>query len=287
MVDVLLTFPPTFRAPERLRAVAEPAWAATQTIPVSGASGFNRALLDDLIATAMRLFFSDDDDDAPAPTAVDQWLAPRLHWAMRITRRQASDRNLWFWLATEYPEFVQARWGSEAEPGRWHGPVNKQTFARLWWTAELYRAPGNYEPVGRALDRQRLVDLLLPRTIVRTRTVALALIDFIAPPVHVPDSAPNQTHEQRDRLVESQVDDLARIMNLVTAGTSPEVEAASTPDDYPAYRAWTQAEIPPTNWAELPEAPRDFEITPAALAAAEALVQRCWGYVTAQERSSR
>ncbi|MCL1801941.1 MAG: hypothetical protein FWG25_11375, partial [Promicromonosporaceae bacterium] len=164
-----------------------------------------------------------------------------------------------------------------AEPDRWHGPVNKQTFARLWWTAELYRAPGNYEPVERAVASSLLVGDMLPRTVIRTRSVALALLNFISPPGLV----------SRVGLAFEQFRELARVLNLVTAGTSPEVEAASTPDDYPAYRAWTQAEIPPTNWAELPEGPRDFEITPAALAAAEALVQRCWGYVIAQESSSR
>ena len=37
---------------------------------------------------------------------------------------------------------------------RWNGGINKQTFARLWWGAELFRNGDDYGPVKHFFERQ-------------------------------------------------------------------------------------------------------------------------------------
>src|ERR1700712_2872433 len=45
-----------------------------------------------------------DDDRARS----DRWLAPRVHFALRLTRFEASDKGTWQWLAVRFPDYV--RW---------------------------------------------------------------------------------------------------------------------------------------------------------------------------------
>src|SRR4051812_8125011 len=46
------------------------------------------------------------DDRATA----DRWLAPRVHYALRLTRNVASDRGIWEWLAVRYADHTYWRW---------------------------------------------------------------------------------------------------------------------------------------------------------------------------------
>ncbi|MCH9695189.1 MAG: hypothetical protein K0U72_11835 [Gammaproteobacteria bacterium] len=79
-------------------------------------------------------------------TAMDKNVAIDLHKCLALSRRQAADRRLWAWLCCiKYPEFVAYRWkprvAGEHEglrsPARFIGDNVRNTFARLWWAAEL------------------------------------------------------------------------------------------------------------------------------------------------------
>lgn len=108
---------------------------------------------------------------ADNPKESDAWVAPRLHAALRISRRTAADRGVWRWLAMVCaPDFVRWRWGDPDKgviPGleRFDGDDKKQTFARLWWTAELCRNGRDYEPAVNAFKYQEFVNSCVGATV--------------------------------------------------------------------------------------------------------------------------
>src|SRR4051812_275339 len=55
------------------------------------------------------------DDFGDRAGASDSWLAPRLHPALRLSRREASRPGLWRHLGlVALPHYVRWRWGSES-----------------------------------------------------------------------------------------------------------------------------------------------------------------------------
>ena len=81
-------------------------------------------------------------------TEFDRMLAVDLHRILAIDRRIGADVRFWAWLGlVRYPHFVAARWeakvtreGSDVRvrsSERFAGGAVRQTFARLWWAAEL------------------------------------------------------------------------------------------------------------------------------------------------------
>lgn len=83
-------------------------------------------------------------------TAMDIAMAVKLHRSLPITRRQASDMRFWAWLGIEHaPDYVAWRWKpsgklSTRSRERFCGDRVRQTFARLWWAAELTRDGDDY-----------------------------------------------------------------------------------------------------------------------------------------------
>lgn len=135
-----------------------------------------RDLIDDAMTT-----FRDE-----RPTAADAWLAPRLHETLRLTRREAADKGLWTYMALgAAPDYVVWRHLAEPTTGgsrgrvareRFVGPHYKQTFARLWWAAELFRDGSDYQPVVVACGNQDMLNSALRLDIVDHRPTALALV---------------------------------------------------------------------------------------------------------------
>jgi hypothetical protein len=79
---------------------------------------------------------------------LDAWLAPRLHYLLRISRRTASDRWVWTWLAmTVGRGYVIRRWGEDGRVTlmRYDGELLRNALSRLWWGAELVRNGPSYE----------------------------------------------------------------------------------------------------------------------------------------------
>ncbi|MFG2758355.1 DUF6339 family protein [Streptomyces wuyuanensis] len=122
-------------------------------------------------------------------TQADAWLAPRLHAALRLTRREAADPGLWNYLALGVaPDYVIWRHLSEATNGkaakvaaeRFRGQYHKQVFARLWWAAELFRDGADYDPVVTACGNQDILNTALRMTVINHRPTAQAIIRLVA-----------------------------------------------------------------------------------------------------------
>lgn len=117
-------------------------------------------------------------------TDADMWLAPRLHYSLRLSRREAADRGVWRWLACCFaPDYVRWRWGPPgggADPDkaaateRFIGPEYKHALARLWWMSELFRDGPDYGPVTAALQNQDIPNNLFRMDIAHHRPTAIA-----------------------------------------------------------------------------------------------------------------
>ena len=273
MPEALRTLTGPLELDDRAHMLEDPRWSPAYSDVVTHMDGTPVSLeaLDDLMREAReRIGGSAWRDDR---AAADRWLAPRVHWALRLTRAQASDSGLWLWVALRYADVVAWRWGdgdvAEVAKDRWTGGVHKQALARLWWGGELFRNGPDYGPVVRAFVRQDLPNSYLHRPFVRCRSLAQALLDVAAP-------AGRETSVSAD-----QVNDLARAVNLATAGAPPEAEVGHVGDDVAAYLAWVHEPAPePFAWDELPKGPACSDTSDDSLTRASAIAARCAGYAT-------
>jgi hypothetical protein len=92
---------------------------------------------------------------------LDKWLAPRLHYIIRLPRSVASDRGIWAWLASTVGRpYIEYRWPiklSKKNPWwRYNGDALRNGLARLWWAAELVRDGPDYRLVPDALRQVRV-----------------------------------------------------------------------------------------------------------------------------------
>lgn len=116
------------------------------------------------VADALRARF--DARDA----AADAWLAPRLHYVLRLTRREAGNQGFWRWLALEpMCSVVRHRWADKSKnvkAYRYLGGSNflrRNALSRLWWAAEVMRNGSDYAEVvpllGSSAIEQYVLDL--------------------------------------------------------------------------------------------------------------------------------
>jgi hypothetical protein len=148
------------------------------------------SLLDKLIAELPR-------HDA----AIDAWLAPRLHRALPLTRRQASDPGVWRYLAVVHrPDLVRHRWENQSwatmrsrfwSTGTRH---TSNTFARVWWIAELTRDGDSYDLTERVLKKQSLAIQLFVRSWSQYRPAVEAFLDVL-------EDAPSDKVEHAARML--------------------------------------------------------------------------------------
>ncbi len=197
----------------------------------------------------------------------DRWLSPRIHYALRLFRGEAAERGVWQWVAMRYPWYVEWRWADREGAianDRWWGPIHKQAFARLWWGAEIFRDGCDYGPVERAFVFQDLPNSYLHRPVVRCRSLALAIVDRFGE-----SNSPSA----------QQVNGLARVLNLATVGSPPEVETGYQNDDLDAYNAWvTEDGVTPTVWDQRPVGPPAADTTADSKAGGDRVVHRGWTY---------
>ena len=87
----------------------------------------------------------------------DAWLAPRVHACFRLTRREASNKEIWVYLAYRYADYVRWRWPGGKDSSNLARFLGKQlrkdnALSRLWWSAELIRNGNDYSMVEKALS---------------------------------------------------------------------------------------------------------------------------------------
>lgn len=120
--------------------------------------------------------------DANTASSLDSALVEPVHRALAgLTHAEAADMRVWHWLcAVAFPDFVWRRWRQDGTPGdqdifasltdsmlrRFLGAptlvgVSRNTFARLWWTAE--HLDGDYDLARRALARQDAFQAIFER----------------------------------------------------------------------------------------------------------------------------
>ncbi|GAA1892473.1 DUF6339 family protein [Streptantibioticus ferralitis] len=188
------------------------------------------------------------------PTAADAWLAPRLHETLRLTRREAAEKRLWTYLALGVaPDYVVWRHLSEPRADGSHGrvardrfvgPHYKQTFARLWWAAELFRDGPDYRPVVVACANQDMLNSALRLDVIDHRPTALALVRLM---------------ERGVVRTGREVNGLTPAVNAAAATLMYDVLAPDVERDGQALRDWIEgAESSlPTPRNNLPEGPEE------------------------------
>lgn len=194
------------------------------------------------------------DRFADAATDSDAWLAPRLHAALRLARREASNSALWNFLSLRLaPDYVFWRWGTggTVAPNRFKGPSHTQALSRLWWAAELFRDADDYAPVATACSNQEFVHTLLHMTITQHRPTALALVRLL-------DRKVVQTTRE--------VVALAKAVNAAGSTLVYEVMAPDIPVDPGAHPSWAAnvaaGEIP---YLRLPDGPLEGRVPVEAI----------------------
>ncbi|MGW2415928.1 DUF6339 family protein [Streptomyces tubercidicus] len=152
------------------------------TPPPGASERWDSTAIRDLCNEAMRRFREG------SPAASDAWLAPRLHYSLRITRAEASESALWNFLALcVAPDFVQWRWGRPkdgerrevGQAARFCGPWFNQCFSRLWWAAEIFRNGKDYEPAEIACRNQDVLNTYLRQELVTYRPAAQAVVRML------------------------------------------------------------------------------------------------------------
>lgn len=115
------------------------------------------------------------DDNMDGPMSVN------IHRTLPLTRREAGDKGVWFYLACiERPDFLRHRWRKDGSvDSRRVGRMRRNVFARLWWSAELTSRNGNYsltEELWSKGGAQDLLEALIGRNFSHHRPAISAFI---------------------------------------------------------------------------------------------------------------
>ncbi|MGW6303702.1 DUF6339 family protein [Streptomyces niveus] len=198
-----------------------------------------------LVAEARRRF------EDSSPTASDAWLAPRLHYTLRLTRSEAADTTLWNFLALcVAPEFVLWRWGGikgVGQSARFSGRWDLQCFSRLWWAAELFRDGGNYAPVEVACGNQDILNTVMRQEMIQHRPAAQGLL---------------RLHKSGLVRTGREVNAAASAANAAAATVVYEAMAPDALQDAEALSDWIfdVGDDAPAQYETLPRGPRDGNV---------------------------
>ncbi|TWG03345.1 hypothetical protein FHX80_111769 [Streptomyces brevispora] len=192
-----------------------------------------------------------------ARTDADAWLAPRLHATLRLTRAEAADAGLWNFLALAVaPDFVLWRHlplvtADEGAPrkinsARFVGPHYSQAFARLWWSAEMFRDGPDYAPAEIACANQDMINTALRLAAIDHKPTALALVLVLK------GLADDGATRLGDR-----VNALCTAVNVAGSTLMYEVIAPDDPPRHDALTEWIADAGSVVPWERFPEGPDD------------------------------
>lgn len=123
-----------------------------------------------------------------ADMELDAMMVVELHKALPISRRQATDQNMWAWLGVMHsPDFVARRWPTDQKSGfrsvhRFMGQPKRQTFSRMWWAAELSRSQNDYSLTNKMFslpDFQQVYEDLFGRRFSHHRETLELFVDHV------------------------------------------------------------------------------------------------------------
>lgn len=206
----------------------------------------------------------------PNRTDSDVWLGPRLHYSLRMTRREAADRGLWRWLGVVFaPDYVRWRWASIDRPHsdetgaanleRFVGAETKHALARLWWMAELFRDGPDYAPASAALSNQDIINNLFRMNIAHHRPTVQAAVRVL------------KGKSGRD------ANALAKAVNAAASTLKVDVIGIDVPLDPAASDAWLNGDIDPVQFLErMPEGPNDPKTPSGAIDSMVELLQELY-----------
>jgi hypothetical protein len=117
----------------------------------------------------------------------DVLLAPRLHRALSLSRREASNPALWRFLSVVHrPDLVRHRWENRSWASMrarfWSAGTrpDSNVFGRLWWIAELSRDGDDYSLTEAVLGRPALATGLFIRGLSSHRPAVAACSHVLA-----------------------------------------------------------------------------------------------------------
>jgi hypothetical protein len=120
--------------------------------------------------------------ELPPLEGLDSWVAPRLHAAVRVSRRVASDPGFWSWIALaagrEYVFYRHHRESKEdrVHPWRYTGDLTRNALARLWWGAEMARNGPDYALAAALFRRVRTAQFAMELAYSRYRPAVIAFV---------------------------------------------------------------------------------------------------------------
>ncbi|WJV48483.1 DUF6339 family protein [Streptomyces flavofungini] len=193
--------------------------------------------------------------DGARPATSDSWLAPRLHYTLRLTRAEATDSGLWNFIALCLaPDFVRWRWGRErggritvGQAARFSGRWDVQCFSRLWWAAELFRDGEDYRPVAKACSNQDILNTAIRLDLINHRPTAQAIVELLER---------NLIRTGRD------VNGLVIAANAAAGTLVYEAIGPDEPRDYEALQDWIRAVATDPTYSrdQLPQGPVDGSV---------------------------
>jgi len=186
------------------------------------------------------------------PEKSDGWLAPRVHAALRLTRREAADKRVWDYLTVVVvPEYVRWRWKTEkgVQATRFIGPEYKQAVARLWWGAELTRNGEDYRYTPVLFANQDLQNSWARLDLFHHRAVAIASLKFL------------QTFRQGRFASSDDIRQLAQGFNMSLSTTMLDAITENPAIDDKTIMDWAKEPIDETLWDhEEPKGPMDTPV---------------------------
>ncbi len=190
----------------------------------------------------------------------DAWLGPRVHAAVRLTRREAADKRIWEYLTVvEFPHYVRWRCGQEESDQpipkvRFCGLDQKNSLARLWWTAELTRNGSDYTHTALAFRIPDFSDRWQGLNLMHHRAAALGVTEFLS------EFGSNGVTTAQNKAISKALNLALRTMSLDDLVTNPATDAE-------AIWEWIGEPVDETTMmGELPRGPDERAVPEADIA---------------------
>jgi hypothetical protein len=198
----------------------------------------------------------------------DQWLAPRVHATLRLTRREAGDPGVWNYVGIcVLEEYVRWRWQADTNAVAAErfvcGEYNKHAVARLWWGAELTRNGPDYMSTQLLFKNQDVQNSWVKTRLFRHRPTALASLRLLS------------TYNNGEFADSNTIRDLIKSFNMALTTTMLDAVAPSTDVDAQSVREWCAKPVDETTmYEDMPIGPDEPPVDEQHIEAVTDLLRR-------------